>query len=155
MSSWMPAATWRISTRAARSVTGAARAAVAAAEQLVAVCPPTPLGLLRLLDWAAQAHELAPAKPMTVVVNQAPRSRYRRGQLESQLRGNVAPQLLNEIVFVPADDRVCDAVWDGAPVPKGPFSTAIRVLATRYAVPPAGGAGPRRRTLSSARRVAI
>ena len=133
---------------------GAARAAVAVAEQLVAVCPPTPLGLLRLLDWAALAHELAPTRAITVVVNQAPRSRYRRGQLESQLRNNVAPELLGDVIFVPSDDRVSDGVWDGAPVAKGAFAAAMRSLAARTA-PERASAGRRRTPLTPSRRAAI
>ena len=108
---------------------GVSRAAVGRADRLVGVCSPSPLGVLRFLDWAADARVLAPDVPIWVVINRAPRSGFKRAELEQELRQNMAPELLAGVSFVPDDDRVARAAWDGAPVPRGPFTKAVRDLA--------------------------
>ena len=106
-----------------------AHAMVARAEVVVGLSAPNPVGLLRFLDWAALVHEVAPGTALWAVINQAPRSRFRRGQLERQLRANMAPAILAGVSFLPADPRVAQATWDGAPVAPGPFKRAVEDLA--------------------------
>ena len=121
---------------------GASRTAVARADRLIAVCSASPLGVLRVLDWAADAHALAPDVPLWVVVNRAPRSSYKRAELEQELRQNTAPEMLAGVSFVPEDERVAQAAWDGAPVRKGPFTRAVRDLVRM--IPPVAVAAGRR-----------
>ncbi len=127
---------------------GAARTAVANADVLVGVCRPDPLGVLAFLDWAAYAHELGPERPLSVIVNRAPKSRFKRDQLEAQLRDNIAPELLAGVFFVADDPRLATAVWDGAPAGPGPFTRAISDV-TRRMVPVVAGQGRRTKAKAS------
>jgi MinD-like ATPase involved in chromosome partitioning or flagellar assembly len=113
---------------------GAARVAVARADAVMAVGEASRLGLLRLLDWAAAAHELAPECLVHVALNRAPRSEARRRQLGLELEEALGP-LLGEVVFVTADEAVAAAAWDGRPVGRGPFSRAVRRLGAAVPAP--------------------
>lgn len=121
---------------------GASRATVSRADRLIGVCSASPLGVLRLLDWAADARALQPDVPIWVVVNRAPKSSYKRAELDQELRQNIAPEILAGVSFVPHDERVADAVWNGAPVSRGPFTKAVSELAK--IVPATALAGGRR-----------
>lgn len=101
-----------------------ARNVLAAADQVVAVSAPTPVGLARLLDWIADVRALTRA-PIHVAFNHVPRGRFKRGELEEELRRTYSPPT---VVFVPQDRRVEEAAWSGEPVPRGPFRRAIRPL---------------------------
>lgn len=129
---------------------GASRAAIARADRLVGVCAPSRLGVLRCLDWLAEARRLAPQRPATVVVNGASRSGFSRAELEGQLREHAAAEVIADVVFLPADDRVRRAAWDGSLVGAGPFVRAVEDLAT--AVAPAAPAARRRRPSLRGRR---
>lgn len=128
---------------------GASRATVSRADRLIGVCSASPLGVLRFLDWAAEARALQPDVPIWVVVNRAPKSSYKRAELEQELRQNIGPEILAGLSFVPHDDRVADAVWDGAPVARGPFTKAVGELAR---IVPITAAAAGRRAHARARR---
>lgn len=103
---------------------GIARAVVAAADQIVAVAHPSPVGLARLLEWVADVRALSRA-PIHVAFNRVPRGRFMRGELEEELRRTYAPPT---VVFVPHDRRVEEAAWAGELVRPGPFIRAVRDL---------------------------
>jgi MinD-like ATPase involved in chromosome partitioning or flagellar assembly len=107
---------------ATRGRCAVARALVVEADVVVALCDASPHGVSRLLSWVADARALAPEAPMIVVVNRAPGSRFRRGELYEEIVNAVAPY---DIVFVPSDGRVADAAWSGAPVSRGPFTRSV------------------------------
>jgi MinD-like ATPase involved in chromosome partitioning or flagellar assembly len=115
----------------------ATRAALRSADEVVAVCGPTPLGVLRFLRWAADAAELLGGDvTSTVAVNRAPRGRFHRGELAGQIAANVPDRLVDDIVFIERDDAVEAAVWDAVPVGRGRFSEGVGSLVERFA--PAG-----------------
>jgi MinD-like ATPase involved in chromosome partitioning or flagellar assembly len=125
-----------------------ARSALRQADHVVAVAGPTPLGVLRLLDWAAATanltSEMAKASGRyTIVVNRAPRDRFRRDELHHQLTENLPADHVNGITFLPEDRAVPDAVWNASPVGRGRFTTELATLARQFAGPPAGGNGHR------------
>jgi MinD superfamily P-loop ATPase len=66
---------------APRGRNATARALVADADALVAVCDATPVGVSRLLTWIADANALAPNLPLVAVVKREPSSRFQRGEL--------------------------------------------------------------------------
>jgi Mrp family chromosome partitioning ATPase len=115
------------------------RALVGAADVLVAVCHATPVGVTRLLTWAADARDLAADTPIVAVVNRAPRERFRRGELFDEIvRTVVAP-----VVFVPDDPHVAPAAWDGVLVRHRRFARAIDAVVSEVrAVEPARAPGP-------------
>lgn len=115
---------------AARGRFAVARALVAEADVLVAVCDASPHGLGRFLAWAVEAHVLAPAAAVVVAVNRAPGAQFRRGELYEEITTSL-PAV--EVVFVPADSRVADAAWNGTPVARGPFTRAVGLVAAHVA----------------------
>ena len=105
---------------------GITRAVLAEAGVIVSVCSATPIGVARLLAWISDARAVAPDAPVVVVINRAPRDRYRRAELAEEIVRSFEPVSL---FFVPEDRRVAAAVWEGKLVPRGPFRRAIRHLA--------------------------
>lgn len=94
----------------------ATRAALARADVVVAVCRGTRSGVLRLLEWAADALPLADragtGAGLRLVVNQAPREQFHRGQLRGQLLTHLPEGVLRSIDFLGRDAAAEDAEWD-------------------------------------------
>ncbi len=102
-----------------------AQAALSAADRVLAVAAPTPVGLRRLLDWIAEACAFTEA-PVEVAFNRVPDDRFLQGELEAELRRNHSP---TTVVFVPEDPRVHRAAWSGQQVAAGPFTRVLDGLA--------------------------
>lgn len=111
----------------ARGRYAVARALVLEASVLVAVCDATPVGVARLLAWSADARTLAPDTPMIVVVNRAPASRFKRGELYDEI---VRTLPAHEVVFVAADAKVADAAWNGTAAARGRFTRGVAHVGT-------------------------
>ncbi len=111
----------------------ATRAALSAADHIVAVCTATPLGVLRLLDWATGAAELIGDRPTTIAVNRAPSSKFHQDQLREQLTANLPARFTEDVWFLPEDRRVREAAWDGISVQRGRYVEAVDALADRLA----------------------
>jgi MinD-like ATPase involved in chromosome partitioning or flagellar assembly len=105
---------------------GITRSVLAEAGMIVAVCLATPIGISRLLAWIADARAMAPEAVVTVVVNRAPRDRYRRAELTQEIVRSFEP---TGLFFLPEDRRVAAAVWEGRLVARGPFRRGVRRLA--------------------------
>jgi hypothetical protein len=104
---------------------GVTRAVLTAADTLVGVAAATPVGLARYLDWIADVRSLTRA-PVHTVIDRAPSSAFKRGELAEELRRTYAPPAL---YFVPTDRRVADAEWAGELVAHGPFTKALDRIA--------------------------
>lgn len=113
---------------------GISRALLSEADVAVAVGPATPVGVSRLLEWLAAARVLAPSLPVVVAVNRAPRDRYRRAELVTEITRTFEPWALT---FVPEDRRVHHAAWAGRTVPRGTFTRAVERLVRELNVVPA------------------
>jgi MinD-like ATPase involved in chromosome partitioning or flagellar assembly len=113
---------------APRGRNATAQAIVRESDALVALCDASPVGLTRLLGWLADARSLAPATPVVVVCNRAPRDAFRRGELFDEIgRCTVAV----DVVFLPSDRSVSDAAWSGSPVGRGRFTKAFAAVTER------------------------
>jgi ATPases involved in chromosome partitioning len=123
-----------------RSQHGFAHAVIGDAEVLIGIASPTPVGVARFVGWLADVLPLAPDAELHVVVNRAPASAYRRGEIRTEILGSVRPESLT---FVPTDRRVDDAAWSGGVVKRGPFVRAVRELAARLGRPTAHTASSR------------
>lgn len=106
------------------------RAALAAADAILAVATAAPVGVVRLLDWIAEVRAIAVA-PLHVAFNRAPTARFKRAEIEDELRRSYSPP---SITFLPADRRVEAAAWAGRVVAGGPFVRAIEPLAATLLV---------------------
>jgi MinD-like ATPase involved in chromosome partitioning or flagellar assembly len=111
---------------ASRGRYATARAIVSEADVLVAVSDGAPHGVSRLLAWAVEARALAPEAPLVVVVNRAPRERFRRAELYEEIRTSLP---VAEIAFCAYDARLDDAVWDGTVAVGGMFARGIERVA--------------------------
>jgi MinD-like ATPase involved in chromosome partitioning or flagellar assembly len=110
-----------------------AQAIVREADALVIVGDSSPVGVTRVLGWAADARSLTPSAPIVVVLNRAPRDAFRRGELFDEIGGSVDAV---DVVFLPFDPAVGDAAWAGTLVGRGRFTKAFAALAARVAVIP-------------------
>lgn len=112
---------------------GVSRATVAAADAVVGVAAPTPVGMARLLEWVADVRTLT-GGAVHVVFNRAPSSPYKRGELAEELARSVAAA---GIWFLPSDARVEDAAWAGTLPSAGPFARAVAAAAAAILPAPA------------------
>lgn len=102
------------------------RTATAHADRVIGVCGPTPDGMLRFLDWLVDVAALSPVA-VDVVVNRAPRAQSRRIEFEDQLHENAGGRVAS-VTFLPEDDRVERAAWDGHDLRRSKFLKALRPL---------------------------
>jgi MinD superfamily P-loop ATPase len=105
-----------------------ARALLADADVVVCVCDASPIGIGRVLAWIVDARDVAPSRPFFAIVNRAPSTRFRRGELFEELTTTVP---LHDVVFVPADARVTEAAWNGTAVARGAFTRVVASLADK------------------------
>ena len=109
---------------------GLARAIVAAADEVVAVGVPSPVGVARLIEWLADAGSLLHQTPVHCVFNRIGKSSYQQREVTREFTRSYQAATLS---FIPEDRRVFEAAWAGETVPAGPFSRAVALLAGRLA----------------------
>ena len=100
---------------------GITRSIVAAADAIVGVGLGHPVAVTRTISWSIAAASLNPPARNSLLINRAPRSAYRRGEIATE----VSRATGLEAKFLPWDDRVEAASWSGLPVNKGAFRRAV------------------------------
>jgi MinD-like ATPase involved in chromosome partitioning or flagellar assembly len=100
----------------ARSPT--ARALMGIADAVVAVVHASPVGVVRALEWTADALGRGTTVPLHFVVNHAPRSRFRQEEIRSEIARTIRA---TSLAWCPRDRAVERAAWDGLPVERGGF----------------------------------
>jgi len=108
------------------------RAAVGAADAVVATGLGSPVGVTRLLAWVADARTVNPGAPVHLVINRCPADGFRRSEIDEEVTRTFAPASLT---FVPHDPRVDAAAWAGTPVGKGLFTKALAKAAAGVLAP--------------------
>jgi hypothetical protein len=108
-----------------------ARAVLAEADEVVAVGVAAPLGVVRVLTWLADVNRLRGRRPMHVVLNRGTGGAGRRGELAGELLRSYQPVSLS---YVPDDEHVRAAGWDGTVVGRGPFTKAVAAMAAHLMV---------------------
>jgi hypothetical protein len=103
----------------ARSAT--ARAVTGGADAVVGVVHASPVGVVRGLEWTVDAVERGTTTPLHLVVNHAPRSRFRQEEIRTEIERTIRPTSLD---WCPHDRAVEAAAWDGVPVARGAFRNA-------------------------------
>lgn len=109
---------------------GLARSILAAADEVVVVGLPSPVGVARLIDWLADAGSLLDQTPVHSIFNRAAKSSFLQREVTREFTRSYRPATLS---FAPDDRRVFEASWAGEPVPAGPFSKAVASLADHLA----------------------
>lgn len=110
---------------------GISRRTLVNADAVVGCCEPTPRGVLRYLDWIADAAGLQPT--VTTVLNKVPKSRHVAADASRQLR-DVGGTLIDDIIEVPLDRSVATAEWDGALAKGRTYRKAVAVVTTEVDV---------------------
>jgi MinD-like ATPase involved in chromosome partitioning or flagellar assembly len=110
---------------------GITRQVVGAADHLVAVGLPHPVGLTRLTVFMDRIALLNRSATRLIVINRRPRSSYRLGEISDEM-GRTFPGI--PITFLPHDPQVEAAAWAGALVASGGFARSVRKLVERSVV---------------------
>ena len=93
---------------------------------LVAVALPSPVGMVRMIEWIGGIRTRRPDMTVHVVVNRAPGSRAVRKAVFEELHAAIGPV---RIAFLPEDPGVAEAAWNGVLVEKGKFRRGCDQLA--------------------------
>jgi MinD-like ATPase involved in chromosome partitioning or flagellar assembly len=101
---------------------GISRRLIEIADRVIAVSLPTPVGVTRTLGWLAEVDRLRDGAAVDLLVNRAPRDQFRRGQLVEEITRTYQPASFG---FIPNDELVERAGWDGVLVAKGRFKKAL------------------------------
>ena len=115
-----------------------ARAVTEVADAVIGVVHASPVGVVRALEWTVDTVGHVSTTPLHLVVNHAPRSRFRQAEIRTEIERTIRPTSLD---WCPHDRAVELAAWDGVPVPRGAFRAAC--ARTGDALDP--GAQPTRR----------
>jgi MinD-like ATPase involved in chromosome partitioning or flagellar assembly len=108
---------------------GVSRRLVEIADRVIAVGLPSPVGVARTLRWLADADRLTGGAPIDVLINRAPRDQFRRDELVEEITRTYQPASFG---FIPSDDVVERAAWDGTLVGKGRFRKALDRWVDRF-----------------------
>jgi MinD-like ATPase involved in chromosome partitioning or flagellar assembly len=101
-----------------------ARAVTDIADVVVGVVHASPVGVVRTLEWVVDAlgrRDTVPTIPLHLVVNHAPRSRFRQEEIRAEIARTVRP---TSIAWCPHDRAVEVAAWDGTTTGRGAFRAA-------------------------------
>jgi MinD-like ATPase involved in chromosome partitioning or flagellar assembly/DNA-binding NarL/FixJ family response regulator len=102
------------------------RRVVAPADHRIVVGDPSPTGVTAVLAWIGEARSLSRA-PVHVVMNHAARSLYQQGEIIEEIGRTFHSA---SVTFLPEDQRVRKAAWQGEAIPRGRFARALgRVIA--------------------------
>ncbi len=100
---------------------GLSRSVIAAADAVVGVGLGHPVSVSRTIAWCIAATALNPNAPKSLLINRAPRSAFRRGEIREEV--NRATGL--PVEFLPGDEHVEAASWSGKLVATGKFRRAV------------------------------
>ncbi|MDX2344751.1 MAG: hypothetical protein QNL12_13985, partial [Acidimicrobiia bacterium] len=118
-----------------------ARRLAADADQLVVVGDPSPTGVTAVLSWIGDARAIS-GEPVHVVMNHCGRSLYQQGEITEEIGRTFRSA---SVVFLPEDQRVRKAAWQGEVAPLGRFTKAldplVSMVAARSATSAPGAAG--------------
>ena len=106
-----------------------ARRLVADAHQLVVVGDPSPTGVTAVLAWIGEARGLS-GEPVHVVMNHCGRSMYQQAEITEEIGRTFRSA---SVTFVPEDQRVRKAAWQGEAPPPTRFTRALGTAVARIA----------------------
>jgi hypothetical protein len=122
--------------------TASAHAIADASAAVVGVVHASPVGVVRGLEWTVDTVGRGASRPLHLVVNHAPRGRFRQEEIRAEIERTVRPTSLG---WCPHDAAVESAAWDGVPVSRGSFRGACARLAAELDPGPRTRAGRRGR----------
>lgn len=108
---------------------GITRSLIDGADRVIAVGQSSPVGVARLLDWISNVDRVTNGRATDVLINHAPRDQFRRGELVEEITRTYQPASFG---FLPQDDLVVKAAWDGSVVQSGKFRKAVDRWVDRF-----------------------
>lgn len=108
---------------------GVSRDLLATSGRVVGVCEASPRGVLRFVDWLADAQ---PTATVLTVINKLPGTRYSSGEVADQLR-SLCGDRIEVVASAPYDRRVVAAEWAATLPASGPFTRAVQPVVTSLA----------------------
>jgi MinD-like ATPase involved in chromosome partitioning or flagellar assembly len=102
-----------------------ARAVLGVADVVIGVMHASPVGVVRALEWTIVVSG-GRAAPLHLVVNHAPRSRFRQEEIRAEITRTIQPMGID---WCPHDRVVEQAAWDGTPAVRGGFHAACARVA--------------------------
>ncbi len=117
---------------------GSSRGAVSIADVVVAVCEPSPTGVLLVLDWLIEARRLRNGLPVWVVFAGNPRSPRQRADLVDAITREAGREFIAGVMFVPMGGEVDRGCWDAKVISGGRFAKAMKTLSAELVPAPAG-----------------
>ncbi len=118
---------------------GASQGAVAIGDRVIAVCDPTPTGVLLALDWLIEARRLRNGAPVWIVFAGRPRSATQRADLVETISREAGSELISGVMFAPFGPEVERACWEARVPSRGRFTKAMKELAAELLPAPAPG----------------
>jgi MinD-like ATPase involved in chromosome partitioning or flagellar assembly len=103
-----------------------ARVVTDPADTVIGVVHASPVGVVRGIEWVVDGIGHRPTIPFHLVVNHAPRSRFRQEEIRAEIERTIRPSSLS---WCPHDRAVEVAAWDGAPATRGGFHAACERVA--------------------------
>ncbi|HEX2370263.1 MAG TPA: hypothetical protein VHM94_13625 [Acidimicrobiia bacterium] len=104
---------------------GASRSVAAAADVIVGVGDPSPVGVAGMLNWLGDLSTVTSA-PVHLVLNRIRPGPFQRHEVMEELRRSFTPA---SVTLLPEDNRLPRASWQGEPVYSGKFMKALAPLA--------------------------
>ncbi len=101
---------------------GISRCLIELADRVVVVGLPSPVGVARTLGWLADTDRLTSGAPVDLLINRAPRDQFRRNEVVEEIARTYQPASFG---FIPSDQAVERAAWDGTVVAGGRFKKAL------------------------------
>ncbi|CAN5282664.1 hypothetical protein BH18ACT5_BH18ACT5_15520 [soil metagenome] len=102
------------------------RLGVSVADRVVVVGLSHPVGVSRMTAWSIEAAALNPSGPQTLIVNRAPRSRFRRAEISHELTAATGK---TDVRFIGNDSQLSSASWRGERPKGGRLHRACRTVA--------------------------
>ncbi|HTV12640.1 MAG TPA: hypothetical protein VME20_12355 [Acidimicrobiales bacterium] len=120
---------WLIGSPSARERFSSTRSVLQLASAVCVVASCDPEGAARLVQWKASALLAGISAPCWAVFGRARLSRHQKDHLRALVQSNTGGHPFAGIGFIPEDDAVQTARWNGELVTKGSWHRAMRELA--------------------------
>jgi MinD-like ATPase involved in chromosome partitioning or flagellar assembly len=95
-------------------------------DAVILVANGDPVSLTRLMKVAERMDDLLDHGQLVAAVNKAPRRRFHRGEIRTEVNRSL-PGI--PLLILPFDERVTTAVWDGKPTARGAFTREVERIA--------------------------
>jgi len=101
---------------------GVSRLVLAAADDVVLVADPSPVGTSRAIEWLADTRHLRGETALHLLVNRYSDSQFALAETRRELETAAGPA---SVTFIPFDSKLARAAWEGKLAPGTSFARAV------------------------------